>query len=672
MVSGIPNDNSFFKIDPLPTIPFLTSATTYHKLKFGENYTKSSGLCGGCNPSTRGIFYGGNLGVCQDKNNYEGQYGKWSFKGSWQKPTIYPSGNTFSISPGINYLVDYHRWGNYAAHFGLREVATSLIEPFVEEGQPIPLDLTRKDAVISWAYEFTQAPNRLIFQSIEGVHNFGSGFNQYASEWATILGNGNFGLGLPNPTAQFHLKETFDGSLHNRTLMEFTDYNSNPLLKLTRTGDLFLGQLASTSIQQLLIDPNGKVYTGTVNANDVDQVWLLGGNNITTFPNYFKNFGTTSSTNLRFIAGGRPSFEINGQPNSTLGFTRFYLPVSIGGRFVDDIVDPSEDWSLTLKPIKSKTGSLLCLNKHHQNVLEVSDDVKINAKTDIIGNTNITGIITLKGNVSFLDNGTFSPTFAYFNSEAIFNDDATFVKAITNQLLPFAHQVSDIGIASTNVFNNIYGTTLWAGSTQYSSDRKLKENIEPIENTLAIIKKLNPVKYNFIKTPHLTDYGFIAQEIEPLLPNVVIKPKNSEDNYWVTYIELIPVLTKGIQEQQIIIDSLKQKLDMVFASGQIKESKNINTQKEVLNQFPILFQNHPNPFKGVTFIDYFLPSNSNNAFLRVVDNNGKLIKAFSLNKTGYGQVELDCTNLAPGQYYYSLMVYSKLIDTKSMVIAVMD
>jgi hypothetical protein len=55
-------------------------------------------------------------------------------------------------------------------------------------------------------------------------------------------------------------------------------------------------------------------------------------------------------------------------------------------------------------------------------------------------------------------------------------------------------------------------------------------------------------------------------------------------------------------------------------------------------------------------------------FFRVVDNTGKLIKVFELNKSGYGQVELDCTNLAAGTYHYSLPVNSEMIDTKSMIV----
>jgi len=52
-----------------------------------------------------------------------------------------------------------------------------------------------------------------------------------------------------------------------------------------------------------------------------------------------------------------------------------------------------------------------------------------------------------------------------------------------------------------------------------------------------------------------------------------------------------------------------------------------------------------------------------------INNTGKLIKAFDLSKTGYGQVELDCSHLASGTYHYTLLVNGKLIDTKSMIVA---
>lgn len=168
-------------------------------------------------------------------------------------------------------------------------------------------------------------------------------------------------------------------------------------------------------------------------------------------------------------------------------------------------------------------------------------------------------------------------------------------------------------------------------------------------------------------------HGFIAQDLQQIFPNSIVAGKQTDTSYLgVLYSEFVPILTLAIQEQQAIIDSLKTKLDLVFTSKKIKDNSNIYGQKEILNQLPLLFQNHPNPFKGLTFIDYFLPQNSANAFLKVIDNNGKLVRAFSINQLGFGQIELDCSNLAAGTYYYSLLVNSQVIDTKTMIIAIAD
>ncbi len=212
------------------------------------------------------------------------------------------------------------------------------------------------------------------------------------------------------------------------------------------------------------------------------------------------------------------------------------------------------------------------------------------------------------------------------------------------------------------------------------SDKRLKENIEPLKYGLNTILSLKPYTYNFKSKKNEFHHGFMAQELKEIFPNSIVQGKETDSSYFgVTYDEFVPILTLAMQEQHEIIetqkasiDSLKQKLNLVFAANQIKENKNINAQKESIKQLPLLFQNHPNPFNGFTFIDYFLPNNITDAFLKVIDNNGKLVKAFPINKKGFGQIELDCKNLASGQYYYSLLVNSKIVETKSMIIAVAD
>jgi hypothetical protein len=209
-----------------------------------------------------------------------------------------------------------------------------------------------------------------------------------------------------------------------------------------------------------------------------------------------------------------------------------------------------------------------------------------------------------------------------------------------------------------------------------TSDRRFKEDIKPLENTYSLIERLNPVKYSY-KANEFKDknfsakptYGFIAQEIKEVLPNIVTK--GSDGYYSVNYIAIIPVLTQAIKEQQRTIKALEEKVTALVETNKTKGSFDAEspTQKEAVNTRALLFQNNPNPFNNVTFIEYFLPQNTQSAFVKVIDNNGKLVKAFPVNETGYGQLELDCTNLQSGIYYYSLIVDKQVIDTLKMVVA---
>jgi hypothetical protein len=91
-----------------------------------------------------------------------------------------------------------------------------------------------------------------------------------------------------------------------------------------------------------------------------------------------------------------------------------------------------------------------------------------------------------------------------------------------------------------------------------SSSRELKENILElsVEEALATIQNLRPVKYDYkaIKKSR-ANLGFIAEEMPDNLA--------SSDRQTISPMEIIPVLTKMIQEQQKAINSLQQNLSQL-------------------------------------------------------------------------------------------------------------
>jgi hypothetical protein len=127
---------------------------------------------------------------------------------------------------------------------------------------------------------------------------------------------------------------------------------------------------------------------------------------------------------------------------------------------------------------------------------------------------------------------------------------------------------------------NNAGGGVYAGSVRLDtlSDERMKRDIEPLENTLEIIKQLNPKKFYLIdeKNPKLR-YGFIAQELEGVLDDFVynseMKYKDEETGYEVENIKGIEnwasswsaLIIKGMQEQQTMIEKLKAEVAFLKA-----------------------------------------------------------------------------------------------------------
>ena len=89
----------------------------------------------------------------------------------------------------------------------------------------------------------------------------------------------------------------------------------------------------------------------------------------------------------------------------------------------------------------------------------------------------------------------------------------------------------------------------------------MKKNFENWnENTLDLFKSLNPQKYNYLHQEDTAqkDKGFIAQELQEIYPSLV---KEHKDTLHVGYTGLIPILVKGMQEQQEMIEKLTAKIN---------------------------------------------------------------------------------------------------------------
>jgi len=217
-------------------------------------------------------------------------------------------------------------------------------------------------------------------------------------------------------------------------------------------------------------------------------------------------------------------------------------------------------------------------------------DVSVNGNANIVSNYNwldggSSGTIITKGNttlptpppnstVALLVRNSANNTAAKFINNAAFGPSivvgSTAASNATYRL--FAGYNSDPGTDANSgnlvasIFSdggfNFTGTGYVGGSlfvtsditAYFSSDEKLKDNVIKIESPLEKINKIRGVEFDWNKnsTHEGHDVGVIAQEVEKVLPEVVV---TRDDGYKaVRYEKLVPLLIEGIKELHKLIE----------------------------------------------------------------------------------------------------------------------
>jgi hypothetical protein len=154
------------------------------------------------------------------------------------------------------------------------------------------------------------------------------------------------------------------------------------------------------------------------------------------------------------------------------------------------------------------------------------------------------------------------------------------VNKIDDDLEPYDDNLTDLGTALYR-FKNIYA----GNGTIQTSDARMKKNISNLTYGIETVMKLRPVSYNWKdqRAGLGRQIGFIAQEVETVLPEAVVHSRMTEsqrkralkagkpvpaitDPYGMRYEEIIPVLTKAIQEQQAKIELLEKEISQLKAA----------------------------------------------------------------------------------------------------------
>jgi hypothetical protein len=114
-----------------------------------------------------------------------------------------------------------------------------------------------------------------------------------------------------------------------------------------------------------------------------------------------------------------------------------------------------------------------------------------------------------------------------------------------------------------------YGGLIYATSTSISalSDATLKTNVKDLETGLTEVMALKPRRFDWINGDATNVAGFVAQEVEEVLPELVsdYQYNETETKKSLKMGDILPTLVKAIQEQQAIITDLKSRIEALEA-----------------------------------------------------------------------------------------------------------
>lgn len=137
---------------------------------------------------------------------------------------------------------------------------------------------------------------------------------------------------------------------------------------------------------------------------------------------------------------------------------------------------------------------------------------------------------------------------------------------ITQRMVITSNGNVGIGTITPTVRLHVNGDII-ANSIAGSSDSRFKTNVRPVMNALDKVKALQGVYFNWNQEafpardfPNQNAIGFIAQEVEKVLPEVVQTEKTAEGYKAVQYDKVVALLVEAIKEQQQQIDVLKQQI----------------------------------------------------------------------------------------------------------------
>ena len=344
------------------------------------------------------------------------------------------------------------------------------------------------------------------------------------------------------------------GSLQNWTVKSVTRYNGNLQIRM----NLFTGSLYTGTIVQNVVFNTALFYTGydyypflLPSASSGLTFWKPGGTNgFLQDPQrgylYLDDGGSVGvgTSNFEYSTAIHGIYEREVLDHGVWQPTYSGTPGDINDGTIQYFIQtnyalPTADYTVELN-LGSPLGASGDGNSHGNSSWGVGSIPYFNC-------TNTGFYIELYGQHSATEN-----VIIYW--KAIKNIDSN--SAILNPLVS-GHPPYVMGNVSSGSAKFAVDGSVLCESIITTSDERLKDNIHSLVSEIDKIKLLNPSSFNIKDTPNVKSLGFIAQDVIKVYPEMIRIFKDSElegGKMTLDYLSFIPILTKGIQEQQVMIE----------------------------------------------------------------------------------------------------------------------
>lgn len=348
-------------------------------------------------------------------------------------------------------------------------------------------------------------------------------FGTNALERMRIDSSGNVGIGTSSPDEILHVSSASPVlKLDNTTAVLAQEQTVNEI-QFSQNDSTSGGTGIAASIKTISRE---RVDSGLYFGNNADLSFFVSGAGDGTVSDNASLEALTIQRGTGNVGIGTSSPATALEVNGDISIGR-----SAGGYTFRETVGGGERASL-----KSNTSNELLFS-----IGAASEAMRLDSNGNLLVGTTSTGMHTTSTETGVEIGDRYLHIARNSNPAAIFNRITT-----DGDVVQFRKNGTDVGSIDVTASATAYNT---------SSDVRLKENITDAPQ--GTVDALQVRSFDWKVDGSHQEYGFVAQELEPVAPYAVTKGETEDDMWAVDYSKLVPMLVKELQDAKARIAALE-------------------------------------------------------------------------------------------------------------------